>query len=118
MNLCEKCGHIMVYKHGRYGKFLACGAFPNCRNTKTILKLIDVNCPLCKTGQLAERKSKKKRTFYGCNSYPDCTFVSWDRPAKQPCPKCGKMMVKKKSKKENKTVCTECDYVQSSKDKG
>ena len=107
---CEKCGHIMVYKHGRYGKFLACGAFPACRNTKTIVKSMGVSCPSCKTGELVERKTKKKRTFYGCNRYPECDFMLWDKPMAQPCPKCGQVMVQKKNKKERKQACTSCKY--------
>src|SRR5690606_28972766 len=69
--VCEKCGSPMVYKFGRYGKFLACSAFPDCRNTKPIVKEIGVTCPDCGKGQIVERKSKKGRKFYGCNRYPD-----------------------------------------------
>src|SRR5699024_3406709 len=72
---CEKCGHEMVYKMGRYGKFLACSNFPECRNTKPILKKIGITCPKCKKGDVVERKSKKRRKFYGCDRYPDCDFV-------------------------------------------
>jgi DNA topoisomerase-1 len=110
---CEKCGSPMVYKMGRYGKFLACSAFPDCRNTMPIVKEIGVACPKCETGQIVERKSKKNRLFYGCNNYPDCDFISWDKPLPRTCPKCGKMLVEKKGKGKNKgpTVhCSECDY--------
>jgi DNA topoisomerase-1 len=107
---CEKCGHEMVYKMGRYGKFLACSNFPECRNTKPILKKIDVTCPKCQKGEVVERKSKKKRTFYGCDRYPECDFVSWDKPIARPCPKCGEMLVEKKTKKKGKIVkCSNCD---------
>lgn len=107
---CEKCGHEMVYKMGRYGKFLACSNFPECRNTKPILKKIGVTCPKCKQGDVVERKSKKKRTFYGCDRYPECDFVSWDKPISRPCPKCDSLLVEKKKKKEKQIQCTNCDY--------
>lgn len=110
---CEKCGHGMVYKMGRYGKFLACSNFPECRNTKPILKKIGVPCPKCEKGEVVERKSKKKRTFYGCDQYPDCDFISWDKPITRPCPKCDSLLVEKKTKKETQIKCTECDYKES-----
>ncbi|MBD1371467.1 type I DNA topoisomerase [Hazenella sp. IB182357] len=107
---CEQCGSIMVYKFGRYGKFLACSAFPECRNTKAIVKSTGVTCPDCKQGEIVERKSKKKRTFYGCERYPECEYVSWDKPNPRPCPKCQSLMVEKKIKKETMITCTQCDY--------
>ncbi|SFJ22763.1 type I DNA topoisomerase [Thermoflavimicrobium dichotomicum] len=107
---CEKCQSPMVYKFGRFGKFLACSAFPECRFTKAILKSTGVPCPKCHQGEIVERKSKKNRLFYGCNRYPDCDFVSWDKPVNRPCPKCGSLMVEKKKKKETAIVCTKCDY--------
>lgn len=107
---CEKCGHEMVYKMGRYGKFLACPNFPECRNTKPILKKIGVDCPKCKEGAVVERKTKKRRTFYGCNRYPECDFVSWDKPIARPCPKCESLLVEKKVKKNIQVQCTNCDY--------
>lgn len=107
---CEKCGHEMVYKMGRYGKFMACSNFPECRNTKPILKKIGVTCPKCKQGDVVERKTKKRRTFYGCERYPECDFVSWDKPISRPCPKCESLLVEKKTKKETQVKCTECDY--------
>ena len=107
---CEKCGHEMVYKMGRYGKFLACSNFPECRNTKPILKEIGVTCPKCEEGNVVERKSKKKRTFYGCDRFPECDFVSWDKPISRPCPKCESLLVEKKTKKETQIQCTNCDY--------
>lgn len=107
---CEKCGHEMVYKMGRYGKFLACSNFPECRNTKPILKKIGVDCPKCKEGAVVERKTKKRRTFYGCNRYPECDFVSWDKPIARPCPKCESLLVEKKVKKNIQVQCTNCDY--------
>lgn len=107
---CEKCGKVMVYKFGRYGKFLACSGFPDCRNTKPIVKEIGVTCPSCQKGQIVERKSKKNRIFYGCSEYPECEFVSWDKPIARPCPKCASMLVEKKNRKQTKIVCTSCDY--------
>ncbi|RHW39659.1 type I DNA topoisomerase [Lysinibacillus yapensis] len=107
---CENCGSPMVYKLGRYGKFMACSNFPECRNTKAIMKPIGVKCPNCDTGEIVERKSKTKRLFYGCNTYPECDFVSWDKPISRPCPKCNSLMVEKKIKKGIQIQCTKCDY--------
>ncbi len=107
---CEQCGRPMVYKYGRFGKFLACSGFPECRHTKPIVKTIGVACPKC-GGQIVERKTKRGRTFYGCDRYPDCDFVSWDKPAAQPCPECGALMVEKKGKNDKRTVqCTSCGH--------
>ncbi|MGM9986534.1 MAG: type I DNA topoisomerase [Bacillaceae bacterium] len=108
--MCEECGKPLVYKMGRYGKFIACSNFPDCRNTKPIVKEIGVPCPMCKEGQIIERKSKKKRIFYGCNRYPDCEFVSWDKPIARSCPKCDSMLVEKKLKKGTQVQCVSCDY--------
>lgn len=109
--VCELCGKVMVYKLGRFGKFLACSGFPDCRNTKPIIKDTGVTCPQCETGTIIERKSKKSRIFYGCNRYPECDFVSWDKPIARPCPKCSQMLVEKKRKKQGVSiVCTSCDY--------
>ncbi|MCM3759436.1 type I DNA topoisomerase [Alkalihalobacillus oceani] len=107
---CQKCGHEMVYKMGRFGKFMACSNFPECRNTKAIVKEIGVKCPTCKEGNVVERKSKKRRVFYGCDRYPECDFISWDKPIARPCPKCGKMLVEKKTKNGVHVECSACDY--------
>lgn len=107
---CELCGHEMVFKMGRYGKFMACSNFPDCRNTKPIVKEIGVNCPKCKEGHIVERKSKKKRLFYGCDRFPECDFISWDKPLPRSCPKCEGLLVEKKLKKGVQVQCTECDY--------
>lgn len=107
---CEKCGLPMVYKLGRYGKFMACSGFPDCRNTKAIIKPIGVACPTCKEGQVVERKSKTKRIFFGCDQYPECEYVSWDKPIARTCPKCDHTLVEKKSKKGVRVQCTECEY--------
>lgn len=107
---CEKCSHPMVYKMGRYGKFIACSNFPECRNAKPILKKVGVICPTCKKGEIVERKSKKNRTFYGCERYPDCEFVSWDKPIPRNCPKCDQYLVEKRTKKKVQVRCSNCDY--------
>ncbi|MGL4818873.1 MAG: type I DNA topoisomerase [Bacilli bacterium] len=107
---CEECGNPMVYKMGRFGKFMACSNFPDCRNTKAIVKTIGVTCPKCKDGEIIERKSKTKRIFYGCNHYPECDFISWDKPIERPCPKCEKVLVERKVKKGIQIQCTACDY--------
>lgn len=91
---CEKCGHDMIIKWGRYGKFIACSNFPACRNTKPYLEKIGVTCPEC-GGDLVEKRSRKGRLFYGCSNYPKCRFVSWRRPLPQPCPVCGGLLVVK-----------------------
>ncbi|WP_439741117.1 type I DNA topoisomerase [Bacillus pseudomycoides] len=108
---CELCGHPMVFKMGKYGKFMACSNFPDCRNTKPIVKEIGVTCPKCDKGQIIERRSnKKKRLFYGCGTYPECDFVSWDKPIGRKCPKCEGMLVEKKMKKGVQVQCISCDY--------
>ena len=109
---CEKCGSPMVYKMGRYGKFMACSNFPECRNTKAIVKSIGVTCPTCKEGDIVERKSKRGRIFYGCDKYPDCDFVSWDRPIGRNCPKCDHYLVEKKKGQKAQVKCTNCDYTE------
>ncbi|WDH95944.1 type I DNA topoisomerase [Paenibacillus urinalis] len=110
--ICEKCGKPMVYKFGRFGKFLACSGFPDCRNTKPIIKNIGVTCPTCKEGQVVERRSKKGRIFYGCDRYPECDFVSWDKPSPKPCPKCDSLMVEKRNKQGTRLQCTSCDHTE------
>ncbi|MDD9312810.1 type I DNA topoisomerase [Cytobacillus firmus] len=107
---CEQCGNPMVFKMGRYGKFMACSNFPDCRNTKPIVKDIGVKCPKCKEGNIIERKSKKRRIFYGCDKFPECDFISWDKPLPRSCPKCDNLLVEKKLKKGVQVQCVECDY--------
>ncbi|MCL1976301.1 MAG: type I DNA topoisomerase [Firmicutes bacterium] len=85
---CEKCGKPMVYRLGRYGRFLACSGFPECRNTKAIVTPTNVKCLAC-GGNIVQRKSKAGRIFYGCGNYPDCTYVAWDMPVEEKCPSCG-----------------------------
>ncbi|MEE6685985.1 type I DNA topoisomerase [Limosilactobacillus fermentum] len=107
---CEICGAPMVIKMGKYGKFYACSRFPNCRNTKAIVKDTGVECPLCHQGTVVERKSKKNRVFYGCSRYPDCDFLSWDRPIGRDCPKDGHFLVEKKVKGGKQVLCPNGDY--------
>ncbi|HZK85007.1 MAG TPA: type I DNA topoisomerase [Desulfosporosinus sp.] len=109
--ICDLCGLNLVIKMGRYGKFLACPGFPECRNTKPLFEEVGVNCPKC-TKPLVVRRSKKGRKFYGCSGYPECDFVSWEMPAADPCPECQSLMVIKSSKKDKKHVCTnpECRF--------
>ena len=103
--ICEQCGRNLVIKMGRFGKFLACPGFPECRNTKPLLEPTGVACPKC-AGELVLRRSKKGRKFYGCNNYPDCDFVVWDQPTNQKCPNCGSMMVQKESKGKSVHRCS------------
>ena len=106
----EICGAPMVIKMGRFGKFYACSRFPDCRNTKAIVKQIGVKCPQCKRGEIIERKSKKNRLFYGCNRYPECDFISWDKPIARDCPKCGHFLIEKKTKQGMQVKCPNNDY--------
>lgn len=112
--ICELCGRNMVYKQGRFGKFLACPGFPNCRNTKAIVESTGIGCPKC-SGELIARKTKRGRKFYGCSKYPECNFVSWDEPIAEKCPRCGSLIVKKHSRKglEYKCINETCDYKRS-----
>lgn len=112
---CDKCGRMMVYKYGRFGRFLACPGYPECKNTKPIHKVWNVKCPKCGAGEIIERKSKKGRVFFGCNRYPECDFLSWERPYQTACPQCGTMMVVKGGKLNKKTVCLkeDCGYTNS-----
>ncbi len=96
--ICDKCGAQMVYRMGRFGKFLACPRFPECRNTKPILNYIEAKCPKC-GGRLLEKTSRKNRKFYGCENYPECDFVSWEMPVNERCEKCGSYMTLKRSRK-------------------
>ena len=113
---CEKCGRKMVIKHGRYGPFLACPGFPECRNAKPLAKKVEAECPLCGSSIL-EKKSKRGRKFYGCEKYPECTFTSWNKPLPEKCPECRTFMVQKRSAKAGTSYACgneECDYVTKS----
>lgn len=105
--ICEECGRNMVIKYGPHGRFLACPGFPECRNTKPYLETIGVPCPVCGK-DIVLRKTKKGRKYYGCEDNPTCEFMSWQKPSKEKCPKCGSYMVEK----GNKLLCAneECGY--------
>lgn len=105
--VCEKCGRLMVYKHGRFGKFLACPGYPQCKNAKAIVKDTGVQCPKC-GGKIIEKKSKRGKVFFGCDNYPSCDFTSWDKPINEKCPKCGGMMYQKLGRSAKK-YCPDCD---------
>jgi DNA topoisomerase-1 len=100
---CPQCGRPLVRKHGRFGEFIACSGYPECRYTRPVG--IGVACPRC-GGEVVARRSKRGRTFYGCSNYPTCTFVSWDRPSDQPCPRCGQLMVTKVTRRGVELRCT------------
>ena len=112
--ICDKCGRNMVIKYGPHGKFLGCPGFPECHNTKPYLEKIGVACPKCGNDVIL-KKTKKGRMFYGCEGYPECDFVSWQKPSDKKCPKCGGYMIEKGSK----LVCADetCGYVESKNDK-
>ncbi|QZY56740.1 type I DNA topoisomerase [Crassaminicella profunda] len=109
--ICEVCGKNMVIKYGRYGKFLACSAYPECEHTRPFVKKIGVACPRC-GGDIVERRSKKGRLFYGCGSFPNCNFITWNRPIDEKCPVCGELLVKKNRKNDTIIQCSnkECKY--------
>ena len=108
--ICEKCGRNMVIKLGKYGKFLACPGFPECRNAKPILQDTGVKCPKC-GGRIVARKSQKGKKYFSCENTPNCDFLLWDEPIKTPCPKCGSVMTRKYVKRKSITVCSnpECE---------
>ncbi len=111
--VCEKCGRQMVIKYGRFGKFLACPGFPDCKNTRPILEDTGAICPQCHQGHLVERKSKRGgRKFYGCQRYPECDYVSWYKPVATPCPECSGLIVEKRTKGTLLHACTNesCGY--------
>ena len=104
--ICEKCGRRMVVKTGRFGKFIACPGYPECKNIKKIVQETGAQCPKC-GGKIIVKKSKRGRVFYGCDQYPNCDFVSWDEPSAETCPKCGKALFTKKGKNPKLYCITE-----------
>jgi len=104
--ICPECGKPIVVKFGRFGKFLACSGYPECKYTKSFQVKLGVKCPQC-GGELVEKRSKKKRTFYGCGNYPDCKFILNTRPLPQPCPKCSGLLT---IYRRNWAKCTKCEY--------
>ena len=112
--VCEKCGRPMVIKLGRYGRFLACSGFPECRNSKPLLTKIGVPCPKCQVGEVIERRSTRGRLFYGCSNWrkddpQSCDYVSWLKPTGEKCPQCGEPLVYT-NRKETDVKCTSCGY--------
>jgi DNA topoisomerase-1 len=104
--ICPECGKPLVIKFGRFGKFIACSGYPECKYTKPFLVKVGVKCPQC-GGEIVERRSKKKRTFYGCSNYPNCKFFLNTRPLAQPCPQCGGLLT---VYRKNLAKCTKCEY--------
>ena len=108
--VCEQCGRNMVIKIGRFGRFLACPGFPECKNTKKIVQETSGNCPLCGE-RMVQKKSKRGRNFYGCSRYPDCNFMTWNLPVEEKCPNCGSTLFQKGGK-AGKLICEKpgCGY--------
>ncbi len=104
--ICELCGSNMVIKYGRFGKFMACKNYPECKNTKPLVNKVGVKCPKCKEGDIILRKSKKGKAFYGCSNYPECDFISWYKPTGELCKECGSYMIEKYTKNETKEICS------------
>ena len=107
--ICELCGSNMVIRHGRFGKFMACKNYPECKNTKPILERIGIKCPVCKDGDVIVRKTKKGRDFYGCSRFPECRFVSWNRPTGEMCELCGSYKIEKITKNSKYELCSNKD---------
>lgn len=103
---CPECGHDLVKKRGRFGEFIACSNYPECKYTRPILEKIGVTCPKCGEGEIVKRKSKKGRTFYGCSRYPECDYVAWNRPAGEKCPQCGEDLYRRGAT----IFCAKCKY--------
>ena len=109
-DMCELCGKPMAIKRGRFGEFLACTGYPDCRNTKPIVSKIDVRCPKCGKDIIA-RKGKSGKLFYGCSGYPECNQVYWNKPVDKKCPECGSLLVEKKLKNSSLSCSnSECKY--------
>ena len=110
--VCEKCGRPMVIKLGKFGRFLACTGFPECRNARPLLIKIGVKCPQCHEGEVVEKRTRKgrQRIFYGCSRYPECDFTSWDKPTGDICPECGDILVE--TGRDNTIKCrnASCHY--------
>ena len=108
--ICELCGKPMVIRHGRFGEFLACSGFPDCKHTRPIVREVGVNCPVCGK-PIVQRRSARGRVFYGCSGYPDCQNSYWKKPSGKMCPDCGSMLVEQRAGSD-KLECSnkECKY--------
>lgn len=108
--VCELCGKPMAIKSGRFGEFLACTGYPECKNTKAIVQTIDVKCPDC-GGDIVVKRGKSGKVFYGCSNYPDCKKAFWYKPTNQKCPQCGSLLLERKTKSSH-LVCSndQCGY--------
>lgn len=115
--MCPECGKPLLKKHGRFGEFIACSGYPECKITMPVFKKLGVECPKCGK-DLVERRSRKGKIFYGCSGYPDCDQVFWDRPVNKKCPDCGSLMTEKKTKSSHVIKCTdtECGYSEEVKE--
>ena len=109
--ICPECGHPMVIKMGRYGRFLSCSNYPECMHAEQLLTRIGLPCPNGCGGDVIERRTKRGRTFYGCSAYPACTFASWDRPLPEPCPECGGLQVALSGRQAGKVKCGACGRI-------
>ena len=114
--VCDKCGQPMRIKWGKYGRFLGCSGYPQCKTIRSleVPKTLGIKCPLCEQGSVIEKRSRRGKIFFSCDHYPQCTFASWDRPVSEPCPDCGAAyLVEKQSKRLGpRRVCPEktCGY--------
>lgn len=118
--ICELCGAHLLIKTGRFGKFKACSNYPDCKNTKPILNTIGVKCPICKDGDVIERKTKKFKNFYGCSQFPDCKFSSWHKPTGETCPNCSQPLIEYRTKSKHEIRCMDtktCKYSKKIEDK-
>ena len=107
---CPLCGKPLVIRYGRFGKFIGCSDYPECKPTEPLLERMGIPCPTCHTahgGELVVRRSRRGRAFYGCSRYPDCDFTSWKKPAPQPCPNCGGLLVEQS---RNRVQCINCEH--------
>ena len=97
--ICPKCGSPLIMRLGKFGQFYACSKFPDCKHTESLpQKTLNVKCPKCPEGELTEKRTKRKKIFYGCNRFPSCDFALWDKPTGEKCPKCGSLLIEKQKK--------------------
>ena len=111
--VCPNCGKKMLIREGRFGEFLGCAGYPDCKTTMQLAKKLDIKCPVCGEGEVLEKKSRKGKIFYGCGRYPDCKYVTWDKPTNKRCPKCNGLLGERRFKgRMTGYRCTgaECDY--------